>query len=147
MRFLYYDRITEMSKGRSIVGIKAFPLSEEFFRRHFSRKAVVPGVIFIEAMAQLLGWLIVYSHDFKLSAIMSLVQDIELPPPMRPGFSAEIRGEIITTTKRDSLGRAEVYIDGRKVAVMNRIIYSHFRWTDPEELKSRFEYYSGINIS
>jgi 3-hydroxyacyl-[acyl-carrier-protein] dehydratase len=144
MRFLYYDRVTEIDKGKTIVGVKAFPLSEEFFRGHFSRKALVPGVIFIEAMAQLLGWLIIYSHDFRLSAIMSLIQDVELPPLLEPGFTAEIRGEIITTTRRDSLGRAEVYVGGERVASVERIIYSHFHQIEPEELKRRFEYYSGI---
>ena len=41
-------------------------------RRHFSKKALVPGVIMIEAMAQVLGWLVIYSHDFRISAVMSL---------------------------------------------------------------------------
>ena len=55
MRFLYYDRIDNIEKGRSITGVKTFTLSEEFFRRHFTKQALVPGVIYVEAMAQLLG--------------------------------------------------------------------------------------------
>lgn len=144
MRFLYYDRVTEIEKGKRIVGVKAFPLSEEFFRGHHRKKAVVPGVIFIEAMAQLLGWLIIYSHDFNLSAIMSLIQDVEVPSGLRPGFLAEIRGEILSTTKRDSLGRAEVLIEGKRVASVERLIYSHFKGFPSDELKKRFEYYSGM---
>ncbi|RMG04938.1 MAG: hypothetical protein D6726_02405 [Nitrospirae bacterium] len=95
-------------------------------------------------MAQLLGWLIIYSHDFNLSAIMSLLQDVDVPSGLRPGFIAEIRGEILSTTKRDSLGRAEVLIDGKRVASVERLIYSHFKGFPPDELKKRFEYYSGL---
>lgn len=144
MRFLYYDRVTKMEKGKSIEGVKSFSLSEEFLKAHFSRKALVPGVIFIEAMAQLLGWLIIYSHDFKVSPIMSLIEGVKTTSDLRPGFTAEIRGEIISTSKRDTLGRAEVFVGGEKVAYIDRIIYSHFHKADPEELKARFRYYSGI---
>ena len=146
MRLLFYDRVIKIEKGKSITGLKTFALSEEFHRKHFEKIALVPGVVFIEAMAQLLGWLIVYSFDFKISSIMSLIEDITLPAQLRPGFIAEIRGEIVSSSKRDSLGRAEVHVDGKPVAVMNRIIYSHFDEVDPEALKTRFEYYSGLKI-
>lgn len=144
MRFLYYDRVTNIEKGKSIAGVKTFSLSEEFFRGHFGKIALVPGVIFIEAMAQLLGWLIIYSHDFKLSAIMSLIEDVDIPFNLRPGFKADIHAEIISTSSRDSLGKAEVYVDGKLIASMNRIIYSHFHKVNPEELSDLFHYYSGL---
>jgi len=147
MRFLYYDRIDNIDKGRTISGAKTFTLSEEFFRDHFKKQALVPGVIYIEAMAQILGWLIIYSHDFSLSAVMSLIEGVKVPPKLRPGFTAEIHGEIISTSKRDSLGRAWVAIDGVTVASMDRIIYSHVQKVNPEDLKNLFYYYSGINVS
>ena len=146
MRFLYYDRVTKIEKGKTIKGVKAFSLSEEFLRGHYNKIAIVPGVIFIEAMAQLLGWLIIYSHDFKLSAIMSLIEDVKIPSNMRPGFKADIHAEIISTSSRDSLGKAQIYVDGDLVASMNRIIYSHFHKINPEELKERFRYYSGLEM-
>lgn len=144
MRFLYYDKIDSIEKGISISGAKAFTLSEEFFRRHFTKQALVPGVIYIEAMAQLLGWLIIYSHDFKLSAVMSLFEDVIVPADLRPGFQAVIHGEIISTSRRDSLGKAWITIDGERVASMNRIIYSHVHKVNSDDLKNLFYYYSGI---
>ncbi len=144
MRFLFYDKVTQIDKGKSIVGVKSFALSEEFLKGHFSKSPVVPGVIFVEAMAQLLGWLINYSHDFKLTAVMSLIGDVDVPANLRPGFEAEIRGNIISTSKKDSLGRAEVYINGKLIASMGRIIYSHVNMFAPDELLKIFHYYSGI---
>lgn len=147
MRFLYYDRVLAIEKGRSIAGVKTFSLSEEFLRGHYRKLALVPGVIQIEAMAQLLGWLIIYSHDFRLSSIMSLVEDVTVTSTLRPGFRADIHGEIVSTSKRDSLGRAWIEVDGRRIATMNRIIFSHFHKVNSDELKDRFCYYSGFNRS
>ncbi|MBM4145149.1 MAG: hypothetical protein FJ240_02575 [Nitrospira sp.] len=146
MRFLFYDAVTNIEKGKSITGVKSFSLSEEFLRGHYSKIAMVPGVIMIEAMAQLLGWLIIYSHDFRLTAIMSLIEDVTVISNLRPGFRAEIRGEIVSTSRRDSLGMASICVEDKCIASLNRIIYSHFHDVQPEELIKRFEYYSGWKI-
>ena len=147
MRFLYYDTVDKIEKGKSIVGAKTFTLSEEFFKKHFKKKALVPGVIYIEAMAQLLGWLVIYSHDFKLSAVMSLVEDVVIVPDLRPGFKAEIHGEIISTSRRDSLGKAWITVDGKTIASVNRIIYSHVQKVNSQDLMNLFYYYSGIKVN
>lgn len=145
MRFLFYDKVVELEKGRRIIGLKSFALSEEFMRRHFSRKALVPGVIMIEAMAQVLGWLVIYSHDFRISAVMSLIEGVTVLPALQPGVTVEIHGEIISTSKRDSLGRAWITLEGRTIASLDRIIFSHFHKVNPEELINRFCYYSGMD--
>ena len=147
MRFLYYDTVDRIEKGKSIVGAKTFTLSEEFFRKHFRKKALIPGIIYIEAMAQLLGWLVIYSHDFKLSAVMSLVEDVDIVPDLRPGFKAEIHGEIISTSRRDSLGKAWITVDGKTIASVNRIIYSHVQKVNSQDLMNLFYYYSGIKVN
>ena len=144
MRFLYYDAVTHLEKGKSIVGVKTFSLSEEFLRRHYKKVALVPAVIMIEAMAQLLGWLIIYSHDFRLSPIMSLIEDVTLSPHLRPGFKGEIHGQILSTSRRDSLGKAQIYVEGQLTASLDRIIYSHFEQVTPEALAQLFRYYSGL---
>ncbi len=145
MRFLYYDRVDELDKGKTIVGIKSFPLSEEYFRGNHRKIALVPGVIFIESMAQLLGWLTIYSYDFSFSAVMSLIEGVKVSSTLRPGFTAEIRAELISSTRRDSYGRASCLVDGREVASVERILYSHTRKVDPDALRALFTYYSGIN--
>jgi 3-hydroxyacyl-[acyl-carrier-protein] dehydratase len=145
MRFLFFDRVIELEKGRFIRGVKSFSLSEEFLRNHFGKIALVPGAIMIEAMAQLLGWLIVYSSDFRASALMSLVEDVTVTPRLRPGFRAEIYGEIVSISKTDSLGSARMTVDGQAIASINRIIYSHLHRVDADELRRLFWYYSGLH--
>ena len=146
MRFLYYDSVTQLEKGKSIVGVKTFSLSEEFLRGHFKKVALVPGGIMIEAMAQLLGWLINYSYDFRLVAIMSLIEEVTVPSRLRPGFKAEIHGEILSSSKTDSIGKARIYVGGDLVASLGRIIYSHFQLVNRDDLVQLFRYYSGLKI-
>ena len=143
MRLLLYDVITELRRGESIRGTKSFSLSEEHLRRHFGKQAVIPGVMFIEAMAQLLGWLIIYTHDFRLSAVMSLIEDVNVAPDLRPGFTAEISGRIASTSRSDSLGSAQMSIDGREIASIGRIIYVHSDVVNPDALRGLFHYYGG----
>ena len=144
MRFLYYDSVTHLEKDKSIIGVKTFTLSEEFLKGHYKKVALVPPVIMIEAMAQLLGWLIIYSHDFHLMPIMSLIEDVTLTPHLRPGFKAEIHGQIVSSSKRDSLGKAQIYVDGKVMASVGRIIYSHIHQVISEDLTQLFSYYSGL---
>jgi 3-hydroxyacyl-[acyl-carrier-protein] dehydratase len=145
MRFLFYDKITRLEKDRSITGVKVFALSEEFHRRHFEKIALVPGTILIEAMAQILGWLICCSHDFKVSVIMSLLEGVTIPSQVRPGFQAEVHGEIVSNSLTDSLGRAWMECETRRIASIDRIMYSHFRHANSAELARRFRYFSGMS--
>jgi 3-hydroxyacyl-[acyl-carrier-protein] dehydratase len=144
MRFLFYDKVAELEKSRFIVGVKAFALSEEFHGRHFSKAPCVPGVILIEAMAQLLGWLISYSYDFKVFGIMSVLERVEVATELRPGVQAQIRAEIIATTQKDTLGKAWMEAAGGRVAAVERIIYRHFAEAEPSRLARQFGYYSGM---
>lgn len=53
--FLLVDRITELELGKRVVGIKNVSANEPFFQGHFPEKPIMPGVLIIEAMAQVGG--------------------------------------------------------------------------------------------
>jgi len=139
VRFLFCDRIIQIHKRESIEGTKGFSLSEEFLNGHFEVLPLVPGTIFIETIAQFLGWLIIYSHDFNYLPIISLMDDIEVMPNMVPGFEATVYAQMMSTTRSDSLGRAEIRVDGEIIARADRMIYRHFAVTDPMSLKKQFD--------
>lgn len=144
MRFLFFDRIKEVVRGERIVGVKTFPLSEAYLNAHFSRAPRVPGSVLIEAMAQITGWLVVYTYDFKTSCVISLIDDAEVTSDLRPGVTVEIHGEIIDANERASLCRARIEKDGVVVARAERFVYPHFPNDDPESLKERFRNYGWL---
>jgi 3-hydroxyacyl-[acyl-carrier-protein] dehydratase len=51
--FLFIDAVTDYEPGKSITGYKMVTHNEPFFQGHFPQKPVMPGVIIVEAMAQL----------------------------------------------------------------------------------------------
>ncbi len=53
--FLLVDRITELEPGKRVVGIKNVSINEPFFQGHFPDNPIMPGVLIIEAMAQVGG--------------------------------------------------------------------------------------------
>lgn len=58
--FLLVDRISEMELGKRIVGIKNVTINEPFFEGHFPKRPVMPGVLIVEAMAQV-GAILAYN--------------------------------------------------------------------------------------
>ena len=144
MRFLFCDRVLEIEKKKSISGLKTFSLAEQYHERHAPKKPLVPGVLMIESMAQFLGWLINYSYDFRVFSIISLIQNVEVCAEARPGFAARVHAEIVSTTEKDTLGKAWIEAEGDRLAAAERMIYTHLRAPDPEALREMFRYNTGL---
>ena len=64
--FLLVDRVLEFNKGTSIRGLKNVSYGEPFFRGHFPDKPIMPGVLIVEALAQVSGILALRSRGLEL---------------------------------------------------------------------------------
>ncbi len=99
--FLMVDRILEMEPGKRIVGIKNVTINEPFFQGHFPGHPVMPGVLIIEAMAQVAGILAYLSSADeirnKVSYFMS-IDNARFRKPVVPGD--QLRFEMETTMNR-----------------------------------------------
>jgi beta-hydroxyacyl-ACP dehydratase FabZ len=62
---LLVDRILELEYGKRCVGLKNVTINEPFFNGHFPTQAIMPGVLILEAMAQVGGVLMLSVPDFK----------------------------------------------------------------------------------
>ena len=109
MRFLMLDRILELVPGQYAVGCKNPGMSEDYFADHFPGFPVVPGVLIVEALAQLAGRLISYtvlreSGDHVLPVLLT-VQNARFRHFVRPGDQVVLRTELTALT--DGAGRCK----------------------------------------
>ncbi|HEX2280771.1 MAG TPA: 3-hydroxyacyl-ACP dehydratase FabZ, partial [Thermomicrobiales bacterium] len=91
--FLMIDKVVDLQPGESAIGIKNVTINEPHFVGHFPRKAVMPGVLIIEAMAQTAAVLVVHTlgprAEGKLVYFMT-VDNARFRRPVGPGDQLHI---------------------------------------------------------
>ena len=92
---LLVDRIEELEQDR-IVGLKNVTINEPFFNGHFPEYPVMPGVLIIEAMAQVAGVLVLNSiPDRKTKQVLlAAVEQAKFRKPVRPGDQLRIEMKV-----------------------------------------------------
>jgi len=115
--FLLVDRILELEPGKRAVGIKNVTANEPFFQGHFPQRAVMPGVLIIEAMAQVGGVMIlsVEEHKGKL-AYLGTVNGVKFRRPIVPGDTLELETELLRIRSNMGKVRCTARVGGQEVA-------------------------------
>lgn len=115
--FLLVDRILELEPGKRAVGIKNVTANEPFFQGHFPQRAIMPGVLIIEAMAQVGGIMIlsVEEHRGKL-AYLGTVDGVKFRRPVVPGDTLEIETELLRIRGNMGRVRCATRVSGQDVA-------------------------------
>ncbi len=99
--FLLVDRIVELDPGKRCVGIKNVTVNEPFFSGHFPGHLVMPGVLIIEAMAQVAGIMAYLASDEETRKKVSYfiaIDDAKFRKPVVPGD--QLRIEVTTIMSR-----------------------------------------------
>ena len=115
---LLVDRIVEFEAGKRIVGIKNVTINEPFFQGHYPGHPIMPGVLIIEAMAQVGGLLLMEAlgdPEGKVVYFMSL-DNVKWRRPVTPGDQIRFELEMVQLRRQVCRMRGVGYVDGHVVA-------------------------------
>jgi UDP-3-O-[3-hydroxymyristoyl] N-acetylglucosamine deacetylase/3-hydroxyacyl-[acyl-carrier-protein] dehydratase len=116
--FLLIDRILEIEGKQRIVGMKNVTINEPFFQGHFPGHPIMPGVLIIEAMAQVGGMLLMgglEETEQKVVYFMSL-DNVRFRKPVRPGDQIRFELDVIQIRGAVCKMRGVAKVDGELVA-------------------------------
>jgi UDP-3-O-[3-hydroxymyristoyl] N-acetylglucosamine deacetylase/3-hydroxyacyl-[acyl-carrier-protein] dehydratase len=118
--FLLVDRIVEIEGTKRIVGIKNVTINEPFFQGHFPGHPIMPGMLIIEAMAQV-GGMLLMSHfegqnvEDKVMYFMSL-DNVKFRRPVVPGDQIRFELEMLSFRGKTCKMKGVGYVEGQVVA-------------------------------
>ncbi len=140
MRFFMLDKIIEWELGERAKAIKNVSLSEDFFDDHFPRHPIMPGVLVIEALAQLSGLLLEATverdHKKKVKALLTLLEKVKFRNISKPGDTLILNSEIVSLHEDSGKVKTIARVD-EKVIAETGMIFVWVSLDDPELEKKR----------
>ena len=115
--FLLIDTIEELEVGKKAVGKKCVSYNEPFFAGHFPQEPVMPGVLIVEALAQV-GAVAIFSlpENKGKTAYFGAINSAKFKGKVVPGDVLLLETEIIKSKGPIGVGSAKAYVDGKVVA-------------------------------
>jgi len=118
--FLLVDRIIELEAGKRIVGIKNVTINEPFFQGHFPGQPIMPGVLILEAMAQVAGVMAmrqVPADQVKNKVIYFMTIDkAKFRKPVVPGDQIRFELEVLRMRSNTTSFKGQALVDGSVAA-------------------------------
>ena len=120
--FLLVDRITELDLGKRIVGMKNVSANEPFFQGHFPGTPIMPGVLIVEAMAQVGGVLArltmpeVLEKEGPGELFFMAIDKVKFRRPVVPGDQLVFELEALRTGSKVWKMAGKSFVDGNLVA-------------------------------
>jgi UDP-3-O-[3-hydroxymyristoyl] N-acetylglucosamine deacetylase / 3-hydroxyacyl-[acyl-carrier-protein] dehydratase len=110
--FLLVDKIVEVEGDTRIKGVKNVTFNEQFFQGHYPGTPIMPGVLIVEAMAQVSGLLFAQrlEHTGKLAVLLSM-DEVKLRKAVVPGDQLVLVAETVRLRRRTAHCRCQALVD------------------------------------
>ncbi len=126
--FLLIDRVLDYVPGTSGVGIKNVTFNEPYFQGHFPGRPIMPGVLMIEALAQLSAVIIAVgaeknpAEDSRIMGYFASVKNFKFKQPVTPGDQLRLTIEVLKRKRQMFAIGGKVEIIGGKLAAKGELI-------------------------
>jgi UDP-3-O-[3-hydroxymyristoyl] N-acetylglucosamine deacetylase/3-hydroxyacyl-[acyl-carrier-protein] dehydratase len=116
--FLLVDRILELEAGKRVVGVKNVTINEPFFAGHFPGHPIMPGVLIIEAMAQVGGMLLLGAIPDPQSKVVyfTSLNNVKWRRPVKPGDQLRFELDVLQVRGMMCKMHGVAKVDGEIVA-------------------------------
>lgn len=115
--FLLVDKITEIEYGKKAIGIKNVTVNEPFFSGHFPGNPIMPGVLIVEAMAQVGAVAILGAEEHKGKlAVFTGIDKLRFKKQVVPGDTLRIEVEMTAIKLSIGKAKASAFVDDKLAA-------------------------------
>lgn len=115
--FLLVDKIIDLNvQEGSVLGVKNLTFNEPFFQGHFPEAPIMPGVLILEALAQVGAVLLHLSLNTDKFAVLLNIKNAKFRRPVRPGDVLHLKGEGLHISVKGGKIRAKATVEGQLAA-------------------------------
>ncbi len=122
--FLLVDKIESLEEGKKAIGIKNVTINEPFFQGHFPGNPIMPGVLIIEALAQVGAVAVLSMEEYKGKlAVFTGIDKVRFRKQVTPGDILKLEVELTAFRRNIGKAKATAYV-GEEVAASGELMFA-----------------------